>query len=185
MKYSNTSRRSFLGKTAVAVAGMTIFSTQETLANLLNNSSPFIGYNPYSELKSDLRTFSGLEKTLKVSGVVYDRDGIKTIPNAKIEVWHLSPNANKYKHRGYFFSDAEGHYTFKTDYPNRTEGKKPRIYFKTTKGNKTSFSELVLDKNCAYITSEHWAENKALKAKLQPKFESTISENKIQFNFTI
>ena len=185
MKYSNTSRRSFLGKTAVALAGVTFFSTHESVAQLLNNSSPFIGYNPFSEEKSDLRTFSSLDKTIKVSGVVYDSDGIKTIPNAKIEVWHLSPYENKYKHRGYFFSDDEGRYTFRTDYPNRTTGKKPRIYFKTTKGNRTSFTELVLDKNCAYITSEHWVENKALKAKLYPKFKSSISENKIQFNYTI
>ena len=185
MKKFNTSRRSFLGKTSAVVAGIALFSSTKTFAKLLDRTSPFEGYNPFIEEKTDLRTGSSLDKTLKISGQVYTSDGTQTISNARIEVWHLSPGSEKYKHRGYFFSNDEGQYTFHTDFPNRTEGKKPRIFFKSTSGSKIDFTELILDDNHAHISDTHWEKNKVLKRKLFPTYNKSLFETKIQFNFTI
>jgi len=185
MNKNYSSRRVFLGKTTVVLAGAAFLSSQISLGNILNDQVPFEGYNPFAEEKNDLRTELFSTNSIKVTGSVYTRDGLQTIPNAKIEVWHLSPGSKKYRHRGKLTTDSEGKYTFHTDFPNRGEGKKPRIFFKTTANNNTSYSELIFDSNHAYINSEHWENNKILKNKLFPKYKKTVLGTNIQFNYTV
>jgi len=185
MNKNYSTRRVFFGKAATVLAGTALLSSQISLGAILNDQAPFEGYNPFAEETNDLRTDLFSTNSIEVTGKIYTSNGINTIPNAKIEVWHLSPNSKKYRHRGKLTSDSEGKYTFHTDFPNRGEGEKPRIFFKTTTNNKTSFTELIFDSNHAYISSTQWESNKNLKNKLFPKYKKTILGTNIQFNYTI
>lgn len=185
MNSFNTSRRTFLGKSVAAVAGIATLTSQNTFAAIVGPSIPFEGYNPYAEFKNDLRVNSMFGNPVEVSGTLYSSDATQTIANAKIEVWHLSPGSDKYRHRGYFFTDEDGRYSFKTDFPNNENGKKARIYFKISNGNSSSFTELILDNHSAYIHKDHWEKNSQLKDKLFPKYKKSIFGTTIQFNFSL
>jgi protocatechuate 3,4-dioxygenase beta subunit len=154
------------------------------VVNAFTDESPFHGYNPYSEEKTDLRT-TVFGKHLSVKGVIYDELGINSLPNAKIEVWHLSPHSNKYRHRGTFKTDSFGNYEFITDYPNKEKGKCARIYFKVSKSETSYFTELSLNDYGAYISGKHWEENNQLGEKLFPKKESFLNRSTVTFNISI
>lgn len=112
-------------------------------------------------------------------------DGIQVVANANIEVWHLSPGTKKYRNRGKFSSDENGNYLFVTDFPNRKEGKKPRIYFKISSGATTTYTELLLDRHQAYINETHWANNQILGDAMLPSYTETMHGKEIQFNITV
>jgi hypothetical protein len=180
----NSSRRLFLRNTALATTGIAFISSTQTVSALTNVKSPYNGYNPYIEEKTDLRSFLSTEKAVEVTGRIYDTSGIEVIKNATVEVWHLSPNSTKYRHRGKTTTNDLGEYQFITDLPNREEGRMPRIYFKVSSGEQEYFTELIISSTGAHITGKHWEENKLSQGKLFPK--TTIQSNKfsIVFNLT-
>lgn len=184
MKCLDTSRRDFLGKSTAAIVGTALLSSQFSFGNILNQN-PFEGYNPYAEAKNDLRKGLISINNVKVSGKIFYAVGKQIVGNANIEVWHLSPESMKYRHRGKFSSDENGNYQFVTDFPNRKEGKKPRIYFKISSGNKTSYTELILDRHQAYINETHWANNQILGDAMLPSFTETVNGKEIQLNITL
>jgi protocatechuate 3,4-dioxygenase beta subunit len=184
MKYFDTSRRDFLGKSATVIVGTALLSSQFTLGNVLSQN-PFEGYNPYAETKNDLRTGLIYLNNVKVSGKIFLTDGTQPAANANIEVWHLSPGSKQYKNRGKFSADENGNYQFVTDFPNRKEGKKPRIYFKISSGDAITYTELLLDRHQAYINETHWANNQLLGDAMLPSFRETMQGKEIQFNITI
>jgi len=185
MTNQNSSRRSFLLKSAVASTGLALLSSSQAFANLLTDQSPFKGYNQFSESSIDLRKGLLPTKGVQVKGRLYAKDGMTTVPDAKIEVWHLSPKTNKFTYKGHFFTNEEGHYSFYTDFPGKDEGKKPRIFFKASKNEVEIFTQLVLDPSGAYIMGDHWESNRQLGDKVFPVKSESSSLLKIQFNFTL
>lgn len=179
-----SSRRLFLHKSAIATAGVVLLSSTTFANNFTNNYSPFEGYNPYSEEKTDLRTSTLFGKHLTVKGKIYDELGINPLSKVNIEVWHLSPNSKSYGHKAKFNTNDKGEYLFITDFPNKNYGKMPRIFFKISDSNKTYFTELLLDNANAHITDKHWTENKQLKNKLFPIKEDFQNSSTINFNIT-
>ena len=179
-----TSRRSFLQKSAIATTGIALLSSN--VVNAFSDNCPYDGYNPYTDAKTDLRTVS-LGQHIKVKGSIYGKTGLSPISNAKIEVWHLSPNSSKYRHRGKLKTNAAGEYSFITDFPNKEDGKSHRIYFKVSDSNKTYFTELILGSiiPAAYITSKHWEENQELGEKILPVSEKFLNTTTINFNISI
>jgi len=184
MTNQTSSRRSFLIKTAVVTTGLALVSSTQAFAKILDNESPYKGYNPFSENKTDLRK-NFFSKSILVKGIVYDEFGVSKISNAKIEVWHLSPNSEKFKHRGHFFTNENGEYKFITDFPNRYEGEKTKIYFKISSNEKATFTDLIFDSNFAYISYKHWESNNILKERLFPKLKTSGLQTTIQFNITL
>tara|TARA_R110000764_G_scaffold175227_1_gene261552 strand:+ start:506 stop:1069 length:564 start_codon:yes stop_codon:yes gene_type:complete len=181
----NYPRRLFLGKTLLAATGLMCVPTGAIAKELGANSAPFKGYTPYTDIKTDLRT-SFLGKEVSVSGKIYDATGKSTIPNALIEVWHLSPEKKVYKHRGKMFTDDDGRYQFITDWPNREPGKQHRIYFKVSNAGKTIFTELLFSDFGANITGEHWEANNHIGNELLfPEMEKSLFRTKINFNFSL
>jgi|TARA_R110002051_G_scaffold1246_1_gene6852 protocatechuate 3,4-dioxygenase beta subunit len=181
----NYPRRLFLGKTLLAATGLICVPTGVIANEIGSKSAPLKGYAPYTGLKTDLRT-SFLGKEVLVAGKIYNADGKSTIPNALIEVWHLSPEKNIYEHHGKMYTDYDGRYQFITDWPNREQGKQYRIYFKVSKNRKSVFTELIFNQSGAHISDKHWEKNQQLAENLLfPSIETFLNRSTINFNFTI
>ena len=179
------SRRLFLRKSAIATAGVALLSSSSIATTLTNNNSPFDGYNPYTEENTDLRVASFNGKHLNVKGKIYDKTGTFPLSNATIEIWHLSPNSNSYKHHAKLKTDTNGQYNFVTDFPNRENGKMPRIYFKLSNNNTIYFTELLVNDFGAHITDKHWEENNQLGDKLFPLKVGSTKSSTVEFNVSI
>ncbi len=184
MTNQNSSRRSFLLKSTLATTGLALLTSSQVVANLTTNQSPYQGYNPYSEASVDLRKGILPISGVKVEGQLFAKDGKTVIPNAKIEVWHLSPNSNKYRHNGYFFTNEEGKYSFLTDFPSIESGS-PKIFFKASKDGVETFTQLVFVSNGANIMSDHWELNQQLGEKVLPKKIENSFYEQFEFNFTL
>ncbi|MBV1922743.1 MAG: hypothetical protein KUG68_01810 [Flavobacteriaceae bacterium] len=185
MTNQKNSRRSFLLKSAAATAGLAMFSTTKTLASIVENGTPFEGYNPYSEATNDLRSSIVHAKGIKVEGRIFNKSGSQGIAQAKIEVWHLSPQSKKYRNQGHFFTDNDGFYTFISDIPEREDGKMPRIYFKISNGTSNVFTQLLFDSNRAYILNDHWEYHRNLGGYVFPKLRKVRSVTQIEFNISL
>ncbi len=181
---NTTSRRLFMRNSAFAITGLAVLTPTITSA-FTTSESPFLGYNPYAETKSDLRTGIFSANSVTVKGTIYERDGVTPLKNASLEVWHLSPNSSKYRHRAKLQTNEEGNYEFITDFPNKEEGKSPRIYFKVSNSEDSSFTELILNNSGAHITCEHWKKNNQLGTKLFPKKEDFLNQSTVHFNISI
>lgn len=179
-----TSRRLFMRNTSIAVTGLAILTPALTSA-FSTSENPYAGYNPYAESKRDLRTGIFNTNTIAVKGTIYQKDGVTPLKEALVEVWHLSPNSSKYRHRAKLRTDDEGRYEFLTDFPNKEEGKATRIYFKVSSLEDTTFTELLLSSSGAHITGEHWERNQKLGAKLFPKKTDFLNITTFQFNLSI
>jgi len=177
-----TSRRLFLRKSAVVTTGLVFLSSN--VVNAFIDESPYQGYNPYSEEKTDLRT--GLfGKHARIKGTIYNKTGGTPIVGAIIEVWHLSPNSTKYRHRAKLKTNSLGEYNFITDFPNKEKNKCPRVFFKVSHNNTSVFTEVLFNDRGAYITSKHWEDQSALGSKLLPKFKKSLGNSTINFNISI
>ncbi len=170
---------------AMAASGLAFLSSITTLHALTSSPTPFEGYNPYAESKTDLRTSTLFGKHLSVSGKVYDPSGNIPQSNVLVEIWHLSPNSKKYRHRTKIRTDENGDYNFITDYPNNEEAKLPKVFFKLSSNNDSYFTELILTDTGANITGEHFARNKNLGKKLLPQKETILNQSKVKLNFTL
>lgn len=178
----SASRRLFLQKTAMASTGLALISSDVVFA--FTSEAPYDGYNPYSEEKTDLRT-TIFDKHVRVNGIVYDKTGTTPLDGATIEVWHMSPHSNKYRHRAKLKSNTEGKYNFITDFPNKAESLTARIYFKINYNGDSYFTELAIGEQSVNITSKHWEENQHLKDKLFPTSEHFLNTTTINFNVSI
>ena len=179
------SRRLFLANTTVASTGIALLSSTSVLNALTIEASPFDGYNPYASKNADMRSNTLIGKHITVTGKVYDKNTLEVLPNTMVEVWHLSPNSTKYRHRAKLTTDNEGNYTFKTDIPNREQGKIPRINFKVSTKSQSQDTALFFNEFGAYISGEHWEKNKVLEDKLFPEKKERLDHSKITFNLSI
>jgi len=182
---NHPSRRLFLQKTVIATTGVVLLSSSSIANTFTNSNSPFDGYNPYSEEKTDLRTSSFSGKHITVKGKIYDKSGLFSMPNTTVEVWHLSPDSNKYRHQGKMSTNETGEYHFITDFPNKEEGKASRVYFKVSTNETSYFTELLLNDFGAHITGKHWEENNQLGDKLFPIKDDSNNSSTITFNISI
>ena len=175
---NTTPRRAFLIKTTLATAGATLLTSafSETFA-----SSPFEGYNPYASNKKDLRT-NFLGEQVAVTGILYDATSLVPVKNAIVEVWHLSPNSSKYRHRTKLTTDEKGAFSLKTDFPNKESGKYSRIYFKTTTNVGSRYGEIVLNSTGVHITDTHWTQNQKLGKRMFPKYSKYLNTTNISIN---
>ncbi|MFC7358273.1 twin-arginine translocation signal domain-containing protein [Jejudonia soesokkakensis] len=180
----NTSRRSFLRNSAIATTGLALLSSTQTVSAFTEFDSPFSGYNPYIDEKTDLRSYLSNEESIEINGTIYDVSGENTLAGALVEVWHLSPNSLKYRHRGKTTTNDKGNYQFITDKPNREAGKTPRVYFKVTHGDRSYFTELLIGITGAHITGKHWEENKLNDERLFPTTQKQLDKTIINFNIT-
>jgi len=187
MEFPLSSRRSFIAKTSMALAGTALLSSTASFASVFSKKVPFEGYDPLMGYKNDLRTFlSG--KTLEITGTLFTNENNQLLPcnEATVEVWHLSPNSKEFYHRGKFKTNDKGEYTFWTDMPHRKEGQKARIFFKATSQGKSLFTELVLDNHFAYISHSHWEYNHFLGKHLFPSLKTSSPQTgEVTFNFII
>lgn len=179
------SRRLFLRNTVIATTGIALISSTTFANTFINTESPFDGYNPYAEKTNDLRTSSIFGKHITIKGKIYDKTGTLTRSNVIVEVWHLSPNSTKYKHHAKLTTNSNGEYNFVTDFPNKEEGKMPRIYFKISNDTTSYFTELLVNDFGAHITDRHWKNNNQLNEKMFPIKNGTLNSSKIQFNISI
>ncbi|UMB53700.1 hypothetical protein MKD41_15375 [Lutibacter sp. A64] len=179
------SRRLFLRNTAIAATGLALFSSPTFATSFTNTESPFDGYNPYAKETTDLRTSSLFGKHLSVKGIIFDKTGTFPLSNTSIEVWHLSPNSNTYKHHAKLKTNTNGEYNFVTDFPNKEKGKMSRIYFKVSNNSKTYFTELLINDFGANITGKHWEENIQLKDNLFPIKKGAKNNSSVVFNISI
>ncbi len=169
---------------ALAITGLTVLTPH--IANAFTISEcPYLGYNPFAETKNDLRTGIFNFNSVTVTGTIYEKDGVTPLSNGTVEVWHLSPNSSKYRHRGKLQTDHEGKYEFITDFPNKEEGKCARIYFKVSSSENCSYTELILNGSGPQITSKHWENNKQLGDKLFPRKTEFLNQSTIHFNISI
>ena len=182
---NNTSRRLFLRNTAIATTGMALLSSNAVLHAMTKKESPFNGYNPYAEETTDLRSSSIFGKHITVKGKIYDKSGNFPLANTKVEVWHLSPNSKKYRHRAILTTNSLGEYQFITDFPNREYGKSPRIFFKVSKNEASYFTELFVSDFGANISGKHWEENNQLGKELFPKKETFLDQTTFTFNISL
>ena len=182
---NHPSRRLFLRNSAMATTGIALFSSTAFANTFTSDDSPFEGYNPYAEEKTDLRTSSLFGKHLQVKGEIFDATGSYKLSNVTIEVWHLSPNSKKYRHQAKLTTNNNGEYNFITDFPNIENGKMPRIYFKVTNNHTTYFTELLVNDFGAHITGKHWQENNKLGEKILPIKEDYSNFSKVTFNISI
>ena len=181
----NRTRRLFLRNAVLTAVGLATVPSKILASPSTKNPSPFKGYNPSVTHNSDLRKFPLSGKQITVKGCVYDKTGMHPVANASIEVWHLSPNSNKFNHSAKLLSNANGEYLFKTDFPNKEEGKIPRIYFKVSHGFHSYCTELLVSDFGANITGDHWEKNKQLETRLFPQKTGTINVSTVTFNLSI
>ncbi|MCW5517438.1 hypothetical protein [Muriicola sp. Z0-33] len=183
-----TPRRAFLGKALMATAGIASISSTTTLRALTTNESPYKGYNPFAVEKNDLRTFPSYPfgEHIEVRGKIFNEAGAATLDNCLLEVWHLSPNSTKYRHRGKLRTNEAGEYKFITDFPNREMGKNYKIYFKVTKGDNAYFTELSFNNTQAFISGKHWEKNNQLgEALLFPNKKTFANKTSMEFNIAL
>lgn len=180
-----SSRRLFLRNSAIATTGIAFFSATPLINAFTTEESPFDGYNSYAEIKTDLRTSSFLGKHITIQGKIFDKTGTDFLPNTSVEVWHLSPNSNSFRHRAKLKTDSNGAYNFVTDFPNKETGKGARIYFKVSNSNTTYFTELLVTDFGAHITGKHWEENNQLKDDLFPIKTGAENNSSVVFNMSI
>ena len=180
-----TPRRSFLSKTLMASAGLALASSTSVVRAFSGNHSPFKGYRPFAEKTTDLRK-SLFGQHVEVTGQIFDAEGVKVLPNAKIEVWHLTPNSEKFEHRAVLYSDENGSYRFITDFPNREIGKYYKVYFKVSNSKTSNFTELSFNNFGAFISDKHWEKNHQLGEQLLfPTHTTFLNQSIIQFNIAL
>src|SRR5690606_32553244 len=141
---NTTSRRLFMRNSAFAITGLAVLTP--TITSAFNaHESPFLGYNPYAETKTDLRTGIFNTNSVTIKGTIYENDVNTTVNNATVEVGHLSPNSSQYRHRENTIADKQANYEIITDFPNKEEGKKARIYCKVSNSDKSILTELLFN----------------------------------------
>jgi hypothetical protein len=180
---NNTSRRTFLKNTLLVTGGAALASSP--LYALSDLECPYDGYNPFADQKTDLRKSNFLGEHVTVKGTVYDSSGNLPVSGATLEVWHLSPNSKKYRHRGKVVTNNIGQYQFTTDFPNNVKGKIARIYFKVNYGADSYFTDLAITKFQAYVSDSHWVKNNQLGTKIFPSKKTFLNHSTISFNLSI
>jgi len=177
-------RRNFLKNVALVTSGVALLSP--TIVQAFNTvECPYEGYNPYSQEKSDLRVSTLFGNHIVVKGKVFDKNNLKELSNATLEVWHMSPNSSKFRHQAKLKVNSSGEFNFITDFPNREQGKFAKVYFKVSTTDRVYFTELSVTKDNAFINEKHFEENKALGDHRFPTNRLENNQQTITFNIAV
>jgi hypothetical protein len=178
-------RRNFLKNVAMVTSGVAFLSSSTIARAFSNQDCPFDGYNPYAKEKTDMRVSTLFGNHVKIEGQLYDKSSLHRLTNATVEVWHLSPNSQKYRHQAKLVANQDGEFCVLTDLPNKEKGKLPKILFKVSTSEKVYFTELSIATNNAYINHKHYEDNLILGDKLFPKLHINNNISTIKFNIAI
>lgn len=177
------SRRNFLRNSIVVAAGFAI-SPKTVVANNLTDVSGKLGNSDVFKVV-DLRKSKLFGKHVTIKGKIYNSEGTSPLANVNLDVWHFSPGSKIRKHKATLKTNSLGEYIFKTDFPEKLNGKSPRVHFKVSKGAKEYGTELIINHTGANISEKHWTENKQLGNKLFPSKEDFLNSSTITFNISI
>jgi hypothetical protein len=178
-------RRSFLKNVALAGSGVAFLSSTSILQAFNGSECPFDGYNPYAEQKADIRLSTLFGNHVKIEGQIFDKISLNEISTATVEVWHLSPDSQKYRHQAKLIVNQNGAYSILTDLPNKEQGKLPKVFFKITVNDRVYFTELAIASNNAYINHKHYEDNLVLGEKLFPTHQVKNNVTTIKFNIAV
>ncbi|NER15550.1 hypothetical protein GWK08_19000 [Leptobacterium flavescens] len=177
-------RRSFLRNSLAVTTAITLFPSH-TADAFASEESPFKGYNPHAAFKNDMRRGLPGSKSVSIYGKIFDRESGHPVSGVSLEVWHLSPDTGTYRHHGKLVTDERGYYRFISDFPQKEAGKNARIFFRISCKDKTSFTELLINRSGAHITAEHWKEHRALEERLFPVQRRFLNHSHIRFNLSV
>lgn len=178
-------RRNFLKNVALATSGIAFLSSTTVLEAFNNDECPFEGYNPYAEQKTDLRVSTLFGNHITVKGKIFDRQTLRELPSAVVEVWHMSPQSTKFRHQAKMNVSNNGEFNFITDFPNKEQGKYAKVYFKIATNNKVYFTELSVTNDNAFINEKHFEENQVLGNQMFPTNRMINNEQIITFNIAV
>ncbi|MFK7776474.1 MAG: twin-arginine translocation pathway signal protein [Saprospiraceae bacterium] len=183
-------RKKFLINSSLAVFSVSIFGKVQSKDNDFEGDcettndilGPF--YRPEVPVRSDL-TSKDLQGTIvELKGQVFGSDCKTPLNNAKVEIWHCNTDgeydndSEGFHQRGKWYSDEDGHYSFKTILPGKyLNGGKFRpahIHFRVTaKGSQELISQIYFHGD-PHITKDPWAsKNKAIHRILPISLEDT------------
>ena len=177
-------RRKFLKNVALSSTGV-MFLSSITGMQAFNQISKFAdGNNALAIQKMDLRKQWLSDNDVTIHGKIYAKNHLTDLSKTTVEVWHLSPD-NIEEYRANIGVNANGEYSFVTDFPGKTEGKNPRLFFKIVNQTKVINAELILNNFGAYINDTYYVDNLTLGDKLFPTTYIINNEKYINFNTLI
>ena len=184
MDQNSPSRRAFLRKTAIASAGVAFLSGNAVSA-VFNSSLDFNGYKSKSKRTTDLRKSNSGAYPVTVQGVIYHEQTQLPLANAKVEVWHLSPNSQEIGYRAHFYTNEFGRYSFITDFPDHAPQFRPRIQFRLSHNQRERFNVLIFNKRQAFINHLQWGNINKHGAEFYPQLTQKLGTFNVQFNQTL
>jgi hypothetical protein len=177
-------RRKFLKNVALTSTGVIFLSSTSILQAFGPKGKNLDDSNTFANQKSDLRKQLLSDNYVTIQGRLHSHDSLKDFSKTSVEVWHLSPD-NSEEYRANIKVNANGEYSFVTDFPGKTEGKNPRLFFKIVNQTKVINAELILNNFGAYVDDKYYVDNLALGDKLFPKTYIINNEKYINFNTLI
>ncbi|MCB0670250.1 MAG: catechol 1,2-dioxygenase [Saprospiraceae bacterium] len=124
MKRRHFLRQSSLTAFALSTTGFIHFDGKRFVGDCQTTTDilgPF--YRPDAPVRSNLVLEHMKGDIVRLAGSVFHDDCSTPIENAKVELWHCSADevydndSNAYNYRGTIYSDASGHYHFRTQMP--------------------------------------------------------------------
>lgn len=176
------SRRRFIQNVSTVTAGLAAVSAVPAFTSA--SKEQFNSYVPGAPFSNDLRTNNPLCPQVKVEGKIQSNRDI-SMSDVQLEVWHLSPDSKQYGHRATIKVESDGSYQFLTDYPNNETGKQPCIHFRIGHSTDSYDTKLIIGKDFAFITDDHWLRNHKTVKNLFPKKKRELNQIRIKFDLSI
>lgn len=177
------SRRSFFKNVSMFSIG-TILIPSVFVHESKAEVTPVMNANMDFANTADIRTSGMHNKHLVVGGVVYDKTGLVPHSNATVEVV-LQPSVLQSKKKIRLATNNKGEYQFLLDFPEREEGKSPRLNFNVSSNNNFYSTELIVTDFDVHISGEHWEHNKQLGNKLFPRKQTFADHSEVLFNLSV
>ena len=177
------SRRHFIRQSTVISAGLSLCSTQVISAF----NSP-LGQGSNVDILSsykDIRTSVLKNKSVCVSGVVYDKNSLKPKSNTLLKVWHRSAFKDETDINTLLKTSMNGSFKILTNLPPRDLGKSGRLFFQVNPNKYSKPIELIINNIGAHIMSSYWESCDGLDNELVPITKTTFFSHKIAFNLFV
>ena len=177
-------RKKFLINSSLAAFSISIFGKVQPKDNDFvgdcETTNDILGpfYRPEVPVRKDLTSKDLKGTVIELKGQVFGSDCETPLSNAKVEIWHCNTDgeydndSEGFRQRGKWYSDKEGHYSFKTILPGKyLNGGKFRpahIHFRVTaKGSQELISQIYFHGD-PHITNDPWASKKKAVHRILP-----------------
>lgn len=177
-------RKKFLLNSSLAAFSVSIFGKVQPKDNDFvgdcETTNDILGpfYRPEVPVRKDLTSKDLKGTVIELKGQVFGSDCVTPLSNAKVEIWHCNTegdydnDSEGFHQRGKWYSDKEGHYSFKTILPGKyLNGGKFRpahIHFRVTaKGSQELISQIYFHGD-PHITNDPWASKKKAVHRILP-----------------